>query len=63
MDKTYKMKFHGFMFLKAWDWIFIIPTIEIIRDELQFGCGNFSIIIHFLGWHWRWRWVEERFYD
>ena len=53
------MKFDRFKFLSAWDWIYILPTIEVHWDEQIYLYSNFSIEIHWLGWHAQWRWFEK----
>ena len=53
------MKFRGFMFMNDWSWIVIFPTIALFRNEPVYRDRNFTLCLHWLGWHCRWRWIEE----
>ena len=54
------IKFKNFMFYTAWDWLFIFPSVIIEKDNVMFSRHNFSIQIHFLGFHMRWLWWWEK---
>ena len=54
------MQFNKFQFMKAWDWIAIIPTIIISINELVYQKKNFRVSLHWLGWHLSWQWIERR---
>lgn len=53
------MKLKNFTFITAWDWIVLIPTIQLIRKDPVFTADSFIITIHWLGWHFRWLWLRE----
>ena len=53
------MKFIQFQFMRAWDWIVIIPTIILSTNNLQYRSKNFRLSIHWLGWHLSWLWLEK----
>jgi len=53
------MKFERFRYMKAWDWISILPTVFISINEMIYGRENFSIHFHWLGWHFMWLWLKE----
>ena len=52
------MKFTRFQFMRAWDWIVIIPTIILSINELNYRPKNFRLSVHWLGWHLSWQWIE-----
>ena len=53
------MKFERFRYIKSWNWLFILPTVCISINEKIYMEKNFSIEIHWLGWHFMWLWLEE----
>ena len=53
------MKFYGFQFLAAWDWIAVIPTVIITINEQIYYEKNLRVSLHWLGFHWSWRWIED----
>ena len=53
------MKFKNFSYILEWTWIMIFPTITILKDEQQYMDRNFSIQLHWLGFHFRWFWLKE----
>jgi len=53
------MKFNRFQFNNYWGRIVLIPTIVIDRNDPIYCRHNFSIELHWLGWHCRWQWIEE----
>ena len=57
------MKFRGFMFSTAKDWIFIIPTVVIQLNDPCYIEKSLLIAFHFLIWHFRWYWRERVRYD
>ena len=52
------MKFDRFRFMNAWDWIYIMPSIALIWNEQIYYKENFSINLHWLGFHFQWRWLK-----
>ena len=53
------MKFWRFKFMQDLNWIFILPTITIIRNEQIYRDENFSITVHWLCWHCKWQWFKH----
>ena len=53
------MKFKHFNFQIHWDWFVLIPTIIIMIDEQIYYDKNFSIQLHWLGFHLRWFWIRR----
>ena len=53
------MKFKRFWFMNDWTWIFIIPTITFIKDEVIYCRKNCGITFDWLGWHFKWQWMTE----
>ena len=53
------MRFRRFEFMKAWDWIAIIPTVILTWNEQLYWNKNFRLSIHWLGWHLSWQWIED----
>ena len=52
------MRFDRFKFITVWNWICILPSIVLIWNEQIYEPENFSINIHWLGWHLQWRWFK-----
>lgn len=53
------MKFRGYLFMKNWEVLFIIPTIQLIKNDLVYMSKNFRVALHWLGWHMSWLWIER----
>ena len=53
------MKFRKFYYITDWEWFFIIPTIEIVKNEPQYFDKNFSIKFHCFGFHFKWFFIKE----
>jgi len=54
------MQFKRFQFMTDWEWLVLIPTIQLIRNEQIYMDKNFRVSLHWLGWHLSWLWVERR---
>ena len=52
------MKFERFRFMYDKNWIFVLPTITIIRNEQIYRYDNISITVHWLCWHFKWQWMK-----
>lgn len=52
------MKYRKFNYIKDFDWFYIIPSLVITKDEAQYISKNFSIQIHWLGFHIMWFWMR-----
>ena len=50
-----------FQFSRYKDWIYILPTIVLVRNEPMYYAKNFAIQIHWLGFHIRWLWVDKEY--
>ena len=55
------MKFSKFQKCITWNYVFIIPSIVISRNEPMYYAMNFAIEIHWLWFHIRWLWVDEEY--
>lgn len=53
------MKFKHFYFQIVWCWFVVIPTIIVMKDEQIYMNKNFSIQLHWLGFHLKWFWIKE----
>lgn len=53
------MKFKHFYFQIHWDWLVLLPTIIIMIDEQMYYDKNFSIQLHWLGFHLKWFWIGK----
>ena len=54
------MTFKRFNYMADWKWIVIFPTITLLMDEPRYQEKNFSIQIHWLGFHLRWFWINDK---
>ena len=53
------MRFRGFLFLKDFSWIYLIPSIEVVLNEPQYRNKSIKLMVHWIGWHFRWLWIEK----
>lgn len=53
------MKFYRKDFYIAKDWITIIPTVEILIDNMMYVKPNIAITINWLVFHVRFLWMES----
>lgn len=54
------MKFDRFDFEIFKHWIAILPSAEILTEDMVLTVDSFTVQIHWLCFHLRWRWIKER---
>lgn len=54
-----RMKLERFDFIRRSDFICLLPSIDIVKDDKGYEPHNLQIVIHLWIWHWRWLWVEK----
>ena len=55
-----KWKLLDFFFKTDKDWITLIPTIDIDKNNPFWGKKNITLMLHIFIWHFQWIFVKER---
>ena len=53
------MRFERFQTMTDGKNIHLIPTIQIVIDDMIYREHNVAVIVHIFIWHFRWLWKEK----